>query len=910
MHKLSNAIDYFKSCYQVDLRAISIFNFFGKKVEQQLILDNAQLLTGKLLQYPISTKWGEEMEKTLALHSQEKVLYCCAFFLSGKMNVIGKAQKVFAPLYIYPVSLLLENEIYYLVLDPDNAVINPVFVEFIKTQTINVDITYDDLANALPRGFIKFDEIFKIEKVLQKLIPELEVSDLDTFPQLHSEEEIKKIYKKPNRNNSLSLIGGMGVGLMPKPSGSRGILNELAQMTQQNDHADILFDLFFPNKKKKAKDKTRKIFTPVALSKNQLNVFHSCDKHQLSLVIGPPGTGKSFTIAALAVDLITRGKSVLIASKNNQAGNVIAKKIEKDFGLKGVVVKTASRSFKSTLERRLNHILYGFETSSIGIVQLNKLEKEVSTISKSIADIEKELLEREANELKWGNFFYQDKGSFFQLFQKALIKYRMSSKVPVWEMMATLENLTKQLHTKTKRFIKKRFEYFLYETLSNERPQMQTLLDALTSDTGNLMQEQFDKMDFNVALHALPAWIVNSSEVHKSLPLKKGLFDVVIIDEATQCDIASSLPLLQRAKKAIIVGDPKQLRHISFLSKKQQEQFSKKHNITSISKNKIDYRKSSLLDLVSSSIPSQDQVCFLNEHYRSMPDIIDFSNQHFYSNKLSVMTATPITLEEKNVFLHQTNGNRNTKGHNEKEAIAIIEKIKSIVEKEVDLTKRLCQTIGILSPFRSQVTYLKSQIRKAIDTKAITRHQILIGTPHQFQGEERDVMMLSFAVDYNSHPSTFLYLNKPDVFNVSITRARSVQHIFTSVSIDQLKHDYLFTKYLHHISASLVARKGLSTYQEIDDFMEEVVALLTEWKVDQIYKSYPIAGIEIDIVVVHRNKTYCIDLIGYPGDFEKSFPIEQWKMLNRMGVKTFSLPYSSWHIHRKESVIALSKFLF
>ena len=159
-------------------------------------------------------------------------------------------------------------------------------------------------------------------------------------------------------------------------------------------------------------------------------------------------------------------------------------------------------------------------------------------------------------------------------------------------------------------------------------------------------------------------------------------------------------------------------------------------------------------------------------------------------------------------------------------------------------------------------------------------------------------MMLSFVVDDNAHPSTFLYLNKPDVFNVSITRARSVQHVFTSVNLDQLKHNYLFTKYLHHISASSKTRKKYSTYQEIDNFMEEVVALLEKWKVDQIYKAYPIGGIEIDIVVVHKGKTYCIDLIGYPGEYEKSFPIEQWKMLNRMNVKTFSLPYSSWHIHR------------
>ena len=105
MPSLTNIIDYFKSCYQVDFKAISIFNFFGKKVEDQLILNSAELLSGKLIQYPIDSNWGEKMEQQLALHSQEKALYCGAFFLNGKMNVIGKTKKVLAPLYINPVNL-------------------------------------------------------------------------------------------------------------------------------------------------------------------------------------------------------------------------------------------------------------------------------------------------------------------------------------------------------------------------------------------------------------------------------------------------------------------------------------------------------------------------------------------------------------------------------------------------------------------------------------------------------------------------------------------------------------------------------------------------------------------------------------------------------------------------------------
>jgi len=910
MPSLSNIVDYFKSCYQVDFKAVTILNFFGKKVESQLIIDSAELLNGKLMQYPVDSVWGKEMEETLTLHAEEKALFCSAFFLSGKMNVIGRSQKVFAPLYIYPATLLFEHDVYYLVLDVENAMINPVFLEFIKTQTESSNITYDMLDDALPKGYMQFDQIHQIEVELKKLIPDLDVTALGAFPNVLSEAALQAVYKKRNRDTALSLLPGIGVGLVNKPSGSRGILNELTKMAEQNNFSGVVADLFNPSKAKVKKVKPQTVISPVTLSKSQLEVFESYKNHRLSLVVGPPGTGKSFTIAALTVDLISQGKSVLIASKNHQAGNVIAHKIEHDFGLKGVVIKTSSSRFRKTLYRQLSNISIGLDFTKHNNEKIDNLTSKVKKLRQSIAKLENTLLKRSAEEMKWGSFFHKYRDGFFQRYKKAWIKFKLGNSFTLWQLMFQLDKLYLQSHREIKKYIRKKYEAELYATLRNERTELQTLLEALESDTGALMLEHFDNINFNVILHALPAWIVNASEVHTALPLTKELFDVVIIDEATQCDIASSLPLLQRAKKAMIVGDPKQLRHISFLSGNQQKQFAKKHKVDALANSKINYRKNSLLDLASKSIPNQDQVHFLDEHYRSMPDIIDFSNQNFYSNRLKVMTATPITLKEKSVFLHQTDGQRNTKGQNEKEADAIIEMIKNIIETEKDLDKNLHQSIGILSPFRAQVTFIKSKIRKAIDIKKLRKHQLLIGTPHQFQGEERDVMLLSFAVDNDSHPSTFIYLNKPDVFNVSITRARSIQHVFTSIDLEKLNPDYLFTQFLQQANSQPISDSGLSTYDEIDPFLEEVVAVLKKWKVDQIHKAYPIAGIEIDIVVVHQKKTYCIDLVGYPGAFEERFPLERWKMLERIHVKTFTLPYSSWYVNRVNTRNALRKWLF
>jgi len=510
--------------------------------------------------------------------------------------------------------------------------------------------------------------------------------------------------------------------------------------------------------------------------------------------------------------------------------------------------------------------------------------------------------------LKWGKFYQKYKGGIFQKLKKDWYDYRVAQQQSIWYLMNQLDKLNTQLNNKIKRYIRKCFDYQLFITLSKDRDTVQNLLSALQAGTGNLMQQYFDQIDFYAILHALPAWIVNATEVHQYLPLEKELFDVVIIDEATQCDIASSLPLLQRGAKAIIVGDPKQLRHISFLSQNQQALFAERHQIKNLTKEKLDYRNNSVLDLASLSIGSQDQIHFLDEHYRSMPDIIQFSNEQFYGSQLKVMTATPQNVEEQYVFKHKIAGKRNAKGFNEEEADALIEMLKGIIEKEKDLHKKLCQSIGVVSPFRAQVNHLKSKIRKAVDLRDVKRHELLIGTPYHFQGEERDVMLISFAVDNDTHPSTFLYLNKTDVFNVSISRARSLQHLFVSFDWKALNRNYLIAQYLQQVTEP-ISSQPISTYEEHDGFLEEVVKVLKKWGVNQIYKSYPVAGMIVDIVVIHNEITYCIDLVGFPGEYGNIFPIDRWRQLKRVGVKTFSLPYSSWYIDQSKSKKALKKFL-
>ena len=94
-----------------------------------------------------------------------------------------------------------------------------------------------------------------------------------------------------------------------------------------------------------------------------------------------------------------------------------------------------------------------------------------------------------------------------------------------------------------------------------------------------------------------------------------------------------------------------------------------------------------------------------------------------------------------------------------------------------------------------------------------------------------------------------------------------------------------------------------------DLFLDNLITTVQTIEPDEILIAFPIAGIEIDIVVIKNNRTYCIDLIGFPGLFEAALSLERWRMLERVGLRIFYLPFSQWHYDKQLSKSALVNFL-
>ena len=136
--------------------------------------------------------------------------------------------------------------------------------------------------------------------------------------------------------------------------------------------------------------------------------------------------------------------------------------------------------------------------------------------------------------------------------------------------------------------------------------------------------------------HLIPCWAVTSLSVHGKVPFACGFFDLLVIDEASQCDIASVLPLLYRAKRVVVIGDPKQLTHITRLSAREDAQLQEKRGIPS-DLVQWSYAMNSLFALASSE-STPEAIVWLKDHHRSHADIIEFSNREFYEGRLRVAT--------------------------------------------------------------------------------------------------------------------------------------------------------------------------------------------------------------------------------------------------------------------------------
>jgi len=416
----------------------------------------------------------------------------------------------------------------------------------------------------------------------------------------------------------------------------------------------------------------------------------------------------------------------------------------------------------------------------------------------------------------------------------------------------------------------------------------------------NLQNRLLEGEDFRPLLEAFPCWCVTTYAISGSLPMKPGLFDVAIIDEASQCDIASCFPILYRAKKAVVVGDDKQLPHLSFLEKAKEQSFLSQYSIPDKYQLMWRFRTNSMFDLAN--YYSMNPV-LLDEHFRSLPPVINFSNREFYGDRIRIMRRNANSIKALELIQVADGKVDFDATRNLPEVEALVGKLQEIIIEDERKNPENPVSIGIISPFRAQVEQLKISVGMVLSEHMIKKHKIEIGTAHTFQGDERDIILMSWAFAPNSFVQSLTFLQKPNLFNVAITRARYKMINFVSKDPRELG-DGLLRSYLSYVQEYEVRQKAIENKEIVENFyknnFEKEIAQAIRDLGHEVQAGVEIAGYSVDLLV---NDKIAIECDGVEDSKRLSGTnMKKQAILERSGFKINRVTYREWQYSPKACI--------
>ena len=387
-------------------------------------------------------------------------------------------------------------------------------------------------------------------------------------------------------------------------------------------------------------------------------------------------------------------------------------------------------------------------------------------------------------------------------------------------------------------------------------------------------------------LSVFPCFLLGPETVSNILPLIKGLFDVVIFDEASQMYIEEAIPTIYRAKKVIIAGDDKQLRPSgTFKSTINSEVDDEEEEVEDLAA----LEEESLLDLAKINY---DKV-HLTYHYRSKyEELISFSNYAFYDGRLKI---SPNIISDNNEFKPieriKCDGKWIDRANIE-EATEVVNLVyKTLLERKNN------ETIGIITFNISQKSVIEDMLEQKAQEDSIFRElyikeleriensedvSLFVKNIENVQGDERDIIIFSIAYGRNENGRisvNFGSLSKDggeNRLNVAISRAKQKIYVVTSVEPEELNVESaknrgprLFKKYLQYARAISNGNRGevesiLNSLIDSDivkneerkhdsDFEAEVYDALVE-KGYEVHTQIGVSGYKIDMAIYDKEK--------------------------------------------------------
>jgi len=579
-----------------------------------------------------------------------------------------------------------------------------------------------------------------------------------------------------------------------------------------------------------------KLVTPLASNEAQSSVLRSAMTRRLTVATGPPGTGKSQLVANLVATAAAAGQSVLVASTNNQAVDEVWRRCNELSP--GSVVRTGSSSgatnYAEEEAKALNALLTAsaparnVATSAADLAvardRLERVRDELTAAARTERALHRAGEAREAHAARLGRQV-ADLVSLLQSVTDPSALSRKASRVTRARVLGELRRkwLLRRIGISTHEAGERgtadvcagladfalaegswRAEHERTRSARNDvelgaalaeaegavRGASAALLDSCVRTNAKTGRQRIvgllsaratsgsDWPAVQEVLAAVRGWAVTSLSARR-FPPNPALFDLVIVDEASQCAIPHVLPLLFRARRALVIGDTMQLPHITRIGPERERVLRQAASLRSdwLEGRRLAYRRHSAFHAAEAAAGG---TLLLDEHFRCHPDIAAVSNRLFYDNRLTVLTdpRTRPALDRHAVIWAPVSGRaaRSPSGGswvNGQEIDKVVASVRHLLEQ---LPEETGATVGVVTPFKAQEEALQKRLSEY-------GGRVRTGTVHTFQGGERDIMVFSLVAGEGMHPGAIGWVAKQlNLWNVALTRARS--HLIVVGDID------------------------------------------------------------------------------------------------------------------------------
>ena len=584
---------------------------------------------------------------------------------------------------------------------------------------------------------------------------------------------------------------------------------------------------------------------PLACNHSQEATLGRLRTEPLTIVTGPPGTGKTQLVVNAVTNAWLDGDKVLVTSTNNGAVDVAVDRAERDVS-PGLLIRTGNRDMREHVPDRITTALAQAAThrgnQARARARLKRAATERTRLLENLARLDeldanllpvvdaREALSqalREAARTIWTGTNAPvppiDSDSMEQWVRRLLKTWwfprfrarrfrrrlRCLETAPLEQIIAwaRLDQRFAKLTTQLEIARTERRELMSAvgdpsaSVLEADRKWANASLDAIRVDTATRIASGADRL---AAFGTIPAssdrfkraignsfnhlrgWACTALTAHSNFPLESGLFDLVIVDEASQCSLAAVLPLAYRAKRLAIVGDPYQLNPIVSLSDGLLKEIATQTGFDNddLRERGIHHKDGSAYAAFAFAARPQTPV-LLNEHYRCHPHIARWFNKTFYRGELTVLTDVSDTSErDRSIHWYDVNGTavRPATGSwiNRAEAEETVRQLRGVVESGY-------RTIGVVTPFTAQARLIDRLAQSQFGRDFLNDIDFVSGTAHRLQGDERDAVVLSAMLSPGMARSGARWIEKErNLLNVAVSRARRALIVLGHPAIEEL----------------------------------------------------------------------------------------------------------------------------